>query len=299
MSSSSLPNAFSAGATSPASSSPAKARRGDVRPKRRRSRAQHVSLAPVTAADRYVVPVERRVDDPWPDPDRANPLGPPPQVKVAVNRRVDLLEEELSNKRIGEAEYRAGRLAQAAFEAAQGRVGGSSWSQGDRVDQWQAHELAIIRGLQTAEAARAMVARIERAIGAVPARFLRRMLTEGGTFAAEAVERGRDSARGRSQIAERFRFLLETLAEAWGARGASRGELDAVDPWPEEPGDRRSTSRSTDRRVRGTPAARTGPETDVNGFVVPAGKGYRLGDNPPGRWTPPTRRKGLERAAKA
>src|SRR3954470_327954 len=168
--------------TASASSSPSKTRRGDVRPKRRRSRAQHVSLAPVTARERYIDEHDiSRADshfvDPWPDPDRINPLGPPPRIAVRVNRRVDLLEEELGNGRIKEPLYRAGRLAQAVFERAQGRSGGSSWSQGDRVDQALAHELAIIQNLETAEAARAMVGRIERAIGVVPARFLRRMLT--------------------------------------------------------------------------------------------------------------------------
>src|SRR4051795_106118 len=86
------------------SASPSKARRGDVRPKRRRSRAQHVSLAP-TARDRHVEEVtlsraESHFEDPGPAPERLNPLGPKPKAAVTVNRRVDILEQELANKRI-------------------------------------------------------------------------------------------------------------------------------------------------------------------------------------------------------
>lgn len=133
-----------------------RAGRASTRSGRRRARAQHVSLAPVTARDLDVDIVERRVDDPWPDPARTDPLGPKPQVRVAVNRRVDILEQELANKRIDEAEYRVGRLVQAVFERAMGRVGGGGWSQGDRVDAALAHELAVLHGLETGEKVRAL-----------------------------------------------------------------------------------------------------------------------------------------------
>ena len=41
----------------------------------------------------------------------------------------------------------------------------------------------------------------------------------------------RAASGARSRCAH-FRFLLQGLSEAWAARGPSRSELDAGDPWP-------------------------------------------------------------------
>lgn len=281
-----------------------RATKASTRSKRRRGRAQHVSLAKVTLGrDLDVEVVERRVDDPWPDPERSDPLSPPPKIPAQVNRRVDILEQELGNRRIDEAQYRTGRIVQAVFERAQGRVGGGGWNAGDKVDAALAHELAVIHSIETAEKVEALMARIDRAIGTVGSRFLRRILVDRVSLEQYALERGKSGERGKAQVAAHFRFLLEDLAEAWAARGSSRAERDA-DPWTEPPADnpkavRRSTNRAADTLIRGersTPLP--GEEVDVGGVVVPPGKGYQLARDPEARWTPPSKRKRLEREAR-
>jgi hypothetical protein len=147
-----------------------------------------------------------------------DPFSAKDRIAVTVNRRVDLLEYEYSNRRLTEAAYRTGRIVQATFERATGRSQ-SSWSLGDRVDAWSAKEMQMISSLQRAEAVQTMMARIVRSVGQIGARFLRAILSEGKTYEQLAEARGRTSERGRTAAAERFRTLLEDLAEDWAATG--------------------------------------------------------------------------------
>jgi hypothetical protein len=288
----------------------------EARQQRRRRRAQ-VSLAPVRLGrDEAIEPVEKQrvliqdrsgtrvvdrpctVADPWPDPGVMNP----PPVRVTLNRRVDILQQELSNGRITEVMFRTGRIIQQTFEKAMGRVGGGGWGGGDKVDTWTAHELAVIRGLQTADEARAVEAKIVRQIGIVGARMLRAILIDRMSLSAYAEARGKSTEHGKKMVAGQFRMLLEDASEAWAAHGASRAERDA-DPWAEPPADnpkaiRRSTNRTADTLVRGERAASCGDivDTDVNGVAVPLGKGFRVtqdhtGD---GRWMPDAKRRRLD-----
>ncbi|MGG3814228.1 hypothetical protein ABEV34_21650, partial [Methylorubrum rhodesianum] len=91
-------------------------------------------------------------------------------------------------------------------------------------DQTIAHELAIIYAIDDAERVRKFTARLEQAIGGVGVRFLRAILAEGQTFAAYAARTGRGSGeRAATDVAKRFRWLLESLTEeqhtATGADG--------------------------------------------------------------------------------
>jgi hypothetical protein len=149
-------------------------------------------------------------------------VRPGQRVQAKVNRRVDLLEWEHSHGRIDAASYAAGRLVQAAFERAASRPGGSSWREGDRVDAAVAHELAIIRGLEGAQHARAMLQRMERALGMMDARILRAVLGDGLSFAEVAASRGIPGRDGTAYMARRFRDGLETLSGAWAARGRAK-----------------------------------------------------------------------------
>lgn len=277
----------------------ARAAQTEARQQRRRRRAQ-VSLAPVRLGrDEAIDPAQVRVPDPWPDPaDLA-----PSTVPATINRRVDILQQELSNGRINDAQFRTGRIIQTVFEKAMGRVGGGGWSGGDKVDAWAAHELAVLRGLQTAEEVRKVEAKIIRQVGIVGARMLRAILVDRMSLGAYAEARGKSTEHGKKMVAGQFRMLLEDAAEAWAAHGASRAELDA-DPWVEPPADdpkavRRSTNRAADTLVRGERAEPSDVETDVSGFVVPPGKGYRLGADPDGRWTPDAKRRRMDGEAQS
>lgn len=267
--------------------------KASARSTRRGRSSARVSLAPVgLGRDAAIEPVQTRVEDPAPwwqrDPDA--PLATAP---ATINRRVDLLQQELSNKRIDDAQFRTGRIVQAVFEKAQGRVGGGGWDMGGSSDAWAAHELAVIRGLETAEQVRAIEAKIVRAVGVVGARMLRRLLVDGVSLSDYAAERGKGSEHGRKMVAAQFRFLLEDVAEAWAARGASRTERDA-DPWTDE---RRTTDREADTLTRGErpTGGASDVDHDVNGVRVPPGKGYRLSADPGGRWVPDVKRRRLDR----
>ena len=143
------------------------------------------------------------------------------RIRATANRRVDILELERSHGRISEAAYMVGRIVQATFERASGvRSGGGG--AGVRVDAATAHELAIIYSIDNARAVQALMKRIESAIGTVGARFLRQVITEGVSFAGAAEQRGRGGRAGTAAAADRFRMLLEDLAEAWRAIGGQQ-----------------------------------------------------------------------------
>lgn len=181
-----------------------------------------VTLAgPQLGRDKAIL-VGRRV---VPCPFDGHPLG------VSVNRRVDVLADERSKNRITEAQFLVGRMIQAVFERGSGaRLGSAGWDVGGSKDQTIAHELAILYGIDDAEKVRAFTARMERTIGGVGVRFLRLILAEGQTFAAYAERTGKGSGeRASSDIAKRFRWLLEALTEEQHtATGADGQRIRAV-----------------------------------------------------------------------
>jgi hypothetical protein len=75
---------------------------------------------------------------------------------VQVNRRVDVLAQELASERI---EFEVGRIIQAVFERDSGaRLGSGGWNAGGSRDQTVAHELAIIYAIDDAEQVRKFTA---------------------------------------------------------------------------------------------------------------------------------------------
>lgn len=178
-----------------------------------RRRMKLARCEPRTARDREVDVGEDVVADPY---------EPGQFIRAQVNRRVDVLAQELAAKRIGRAEFLVGRMIQAVYERGSGaRLGSGGWNQSGSRDQTIAHELAIIYAIEDAEKVRKFTARLEQAIGAVGARFLRAILAEGQTFAGYAAARGRTGERAAGEVAQRFRWLLEALVETQhSARGA-------------------------------------------------------------------------------
>jgi hypothetical protein len=148
-----------------------------------------------------------------------DPFDARARVLATINRRTDLLELERSKGLISEAAYRTGRTLQLAFEKA-GRIGpGGQWTERDRVDAATRHEDVIEHSLEDARRIRALMRRVERAIGVVGARFLRQIIGDRVTYSQYAASRGRAGERGAAQIAAHFRILLENLADEWAAKG--------------------------------------------------------------------------------
>lgn len=184
-----------------------------VSPKKNRRGSSRRPL-PLLGRDREVVVGRANVPDPF---------NPGAYEIVRVNRRVDVLAQELASKRIERAEFEVGRMIQAVFERGSGaRLGSGGWNAGGSRDQTVAHELAIIYAIDDAERVRKFTVRLREAIGDFGVHFLRAILAEGQTFAAYAARTGKGSGeRAATDVAKRFRWMLESLTEAQHtARGA-------------------------------------------------------------------------------
>ncbi|BAQ43988.1 MULTISPECIES: hypothetical protein [Methylobacterium] len=183
-----------------------------------------------------------------------DPHEPGKRLFAAVNRRVDILEDERSHGRITVSQYETARQVQAVFERASGaRLGSGGWGIGGSRDQTIAHELQVIYAIEDARVIKALLGRVEKAVGTVGARFLKSVLADRQTFAQAAEARGKAGERGTSQVAAHFRILLEGLDEAFASRGVAS--------------DIERFFRTED----------TGEETDARGTVVPAGHGHAWG----------------------
>ena len=185
-----------------------------------RRRARFESRAPITARDTTVQPVTRTVEDPY-DHSR---------VRVALNRRVDILEQDRRNLSV--AAFAVGRDIQAVFERADRlNLPARSWGGGDRVDAAAAHETAIGKAVEAAMAKRAIQAELERVHGTMGARFFLRVLLEAESYAAFAERTIGGGERRTASVASRFRAMLEELTEARGqavAVGAGGGGIRAA-----------------------------------------------------------------------
>ncbi|WP_454104320.1 hypothetical protein [Methylorubrum extorquens] len=132
------------------------------------------------AAARRPIPLLGRDRDLVSRANMHDPYEPGAFRDVEVNRRVDVLAQELASKRIERAEFEVGRIIQAVFKRDSGaRLGSGGWNAGGSRDQTVAHELAIIYAIDDAEQVRKFTAWLEKAIGGVDVRFLRSILARG------------------------------------------------------------------------------------------------------------------------
>ena len=154
------------------------------------------------------------VDDP-------NPAFRGKRQRVAINACTDVLEHEYSRGRISEAGYLAARSYQLVLEKSAGKPsGGGQWVEGDRVDAAAAHEVAIVRSLDSARAATDMVFNALPVVGLLGAKVMRMALVERLTIVQIADEL--DGRSERMQVifyAETFRRACEALADHWAGRG--------------------------------------------------------------------------------
>lgn len=253
------------------------------RRRRRSVREKHLRLG----RDRAIDQVERRVDDPY---------APGTTVATGFNRRVDLLENDLSHRFIGPQEHALGRLMQAVLERASGRVGSGGFTGGDKVDAFVAHELAIILAVDDARACTRYLERVERELGGFDAMLLRKVLGERMSYQDLAAHLGKPGRDGTRYYAERFRDALKILVAKWAARGKRVMVEDTTLLAPAAPGAprERATTAPQIRAARADALPRE--DVDVAGVVVPEGKGFRVADDvgAVNRWRPAERRRPLE-----
>ena len=143
-----------------------------------------------------------------------DPNNPKRRQKVAVNRLTDLLEAEYAHGRISDDAYKYGRLLQVVFEKGAGVTGrsSSSFEPQSGGDKSAALQNMIAAKIEDAFEARDTMHELEKDVGALGARFLRRLLTGESSFSKEAGALA--TVRQIGFQAGRFRFYLEQLASA-------------------------------------------------------------------------------------
>jgi hypothetical protein len=152
-----------------------------------------------------------------------DPMEPRTKHLVTINRDVDVLETELSHRRIDYAAYRAGRTLKRAYERLPVSASGTNWRGRDRIDPVTARDAFVDRLDDAVRAVAAVEERARHVIGASGVAFLARILRDHWTF-AELAAKGetRGSRADTARVADRFRWLLAELAEGWAARGKER-----------------------------------------------------------------------------
>jgi len=136
--------------------------------------------------------------------------------RVAINAQTDPLEYEYSRGRMSEAAYRAGRIYQRILERSGQMPTGSQWRQGDRVDAATAHELAIIRAIETATAAVRMLDDLRPIIGMMGERILYMALIERKPLSDISQRMTQSNDRHATRWAGwMFRQALEAIADHW------------------------------------------------------------------------------------
>ena len=148
-----------------------------------------------------------------------NPLDPTgkERIAVAINRRVDILEDELKQRLISEGAYRTGREIQRAFEI--GIPSSSNWNDGGSGDPTTAQEMRQARMCDRASRAVALEADIRRLVGEKGADLIRRVLGEGWTYGQISTREGKLGDWGRRMVAHEFRDCLEYITEKRAAKG--------------------------------------------------------------------------------
>ncbi|SOR27155.1 conserved protein of unknown function [Methylorubrum extorquens] len=164
-------------------------------------------------------------------------------IEVQVNRQLDVLTMEHSARpqRISDVEFAVGRLLQDAWT---GRKDGDRRmdsfaklgvlvSSGGDDGPLPSREMGMLRETFRARVVADLNLKIEKVVGGVGLRLLRAILVEGHTFGTYAACTVGGGERGAARIGERFRWLLNEVADhlhtASGAEGqrirATRDQL--------------------------------------------------------------------------
>lgn len=194
---------------------------------RRRARLLHKN--PHTERDAAIKIGRRLVTDP-------TTLGK--FIEVQVNRQLDVLTMEHSARpqRISDVEFAIGRMLQDAWTGRHdgdrrmdtfARLGVVISSGGDD-GPLPAREMGMLRETFRARAIADLNAKIGSVVGMVGLRLLRAILVEGHTFGTYAACTVGGGERGAARIGERFRWLLNEVADhLHTASGPEHGRIRA------------------------------------------------------------------------
>ncbi|KQP99707.1 hypothetical protein ASF59_09875 [Methylobacterium sp. Leaf121] len=159
-------------------------------------------------------------------------------IEVQVNRQLDVLTMEHSARpqRISDVEFAVGRLLQDAWT---GRKDGDRRmdsfaklgvlvSSGGDDGPLPSREMGMLRETFRARAVADLNLKIEKIVGGVGLRLLRAILVEGHTFGTYAACTVGGGERGAARIGERFRWLLNEVADhLHTASGPEHGRIRA------------------------------------------------------------------------
>jgi hypothetical protein len=133
---------------------------------------------------------------------------------LETRRRVDVLQHELDHQRISPDAFLVGRILQALFERASGAgLSTPSMNDGGRGNPVLSRDLHLVLRLADARKIAEHEAWIRGRIGDFGVRVMRQVLEDGRTFKELAGQLA--SEREISRRGDRFRMLLEELAQAW------------------------------------------------------------------------------------
>jgi hypothetical protein len=138
------------------------------------------------------------------------------QQRVAINRRADAIEFELSCGRISQAAADAARAYQRVVESARKATGALNWEQGSGGGD---HDAAIASRLDRAWTLVAWSDSIGRIAGGPAARMIDLAVDERLSIADIALRFGYASRWGRARIGDAFRVGLERIAVEWERTG--------------------------------------------------------------------------------
>jgi len=162
------------------------------------------------------------------DVDDPAPGGVRRRRRVAINTRTDTLEQEYAHGRLSEAAYRSGRIYQRVLERSGNSSSfSSSWPSLGRIDNSADPDAHIVRRLDNAAEAVAMLQETRPIVGIHGERILTLVLGQGlslGEAAARLMTGGGSISRhATSFYAWLFRQVLEALADFWSkCSGAGR-----------------------------------------------------------------------------
>jgi hypothetical protein len=138
------------------------------------------------------------------------------QQRVAINRRADAIEFELSCGRISQAAADAARAYQRVVESARKATGALNWEQGSGGGD---HDAAIASRLDRAWALVRWSDSIRFIAGGPAARMIDLAVDERLSIADIALRFGYASRWGRARIGDAFRVGLERIAVEWERTG--------------------------------------------------------------------------------
>ena len=138
------------------------------------------------------------------------------QQRVAINRKSDALELELSYRRISQAAYDAGRKYQRVMEAARQGLGGSSFEQSSGGGD---HEAAISGKLDRAAVLVAWNFSIRSITGQWCALIIDLAVDDRLSLDEISKRFGYRSRWGRAKVGHLFRDALEQIALEWERKG--------------------------------------------------------------------------------